>query len=749
MKNSFFHNVAMLAAAISLAACGTGTGRIDRHALVTRNNPRVDRIDPLHSLNIGNGEFTMTLDATGLQTFPEFYRDGLSLGTYSEWGWHSFPNTEGYSYEQTLEDHPLPGHPHGLYAVQAGNSRPERNRAAAEYLRANPHRLHLGNIGFAGMKTEDISEVDQVLDMWDGMLHSSFKWKGMPVKVRTVSGGEGSDMIAASVEAETPLPVTIRFPYPSGGHTDDGSDWNSDERHSTETLSRDGNGAILKRTIDGTVYYVRVHWDGKAAMEQNGRNAFVISPAQGTWSFSVEFSGDMPQGGASDFGTAALSAREMWNGYWKTTGIIDFSHCTDERAPLLERRVILSQYLMRVQQAQNFPPAETGMTYNSWYGKFHLEMVMWHSFHYATWNKEELLEKQLDWYRTAFPKAREIARRQGFDGVRWMKMTDPSALEAASDIGSFIIWQQPHPIYMAELIYRADPKDETIDKYYEIVQESARFMADFLSYDAARDRFIIEGACAANESLNEQKTVNPAFELSYWHFGLGVAQAWRERKGEERVAAWDEILDKLSPLAASPEGIYLPAEKGPGIPDFENGTVEITVASDFSAPAGGFVNAQRPKTVTRTVRIEDADKRHTYIRGTSSENLLAYGMLPACRLFTEENMQKTVERAAQNWGWKGGSWSWNYPSFAMNATRLYRSDIAIRAITMDNRSELLLPSGNNYRSQTLRMYLPGNGGLLLAVGMMCAGWDGCEVENPGFPKDGTWDVRWEDIKPLP
>ena len=47
------------------------------------------------------------------------------------------------------------------------------------------------------------------------------------------------------------------------------------------------------------------------------------------------------------------------------------------------------------------------------------------------------------------------------------------------------------------------------------------------------------------------------------------------------------------------------------------------------------------------------------------------------------------------------------------------------------------------------MYLPGNGGLLLAVGMMCAGWDGCEVKNPGFPKDGGWDVRWEGLKPMP
>ena len=32
---------------------------------------------------------------------------------------------------------------------------------------------------------------------------------------------------------------------------------------------------------------------------------------------------------------------------------------------------------------------------------------------------------------------------------------------------------------------------------------------------------------------------------------------------------------------------------------------------------------------------------------------------------------------------------------------------------------------------------------------MCAGWDGCEVKNPGFPQDGTWDVRWEGLQPMP
>ena len=40
------------------------------------------------------------------------------------------------------------------------------------------------------------------------------------------------------------------------------------------------------------------------------------------------------------------------------------------------------------------------------------------------------------------------------------------------------------------------------------------------------------------------------------------------------------------------------------------------------------------------------------------------------------------------------------------------------------------------------------GGLLSVVAMMCAGWDGCEIVNPGFPNNGKWSVKWEGLKPV-
>lgn len=744
----FFKLIPAVALAILVSSCGER--KIDRKALVERNNPHVTEVNALHSLNLGNGAFTLTLDATGLQTFPEFYSKGLSLGTYSEWEWHNFPNVNDYQMEETFEDHPLPGHPHGIYSVQKGNAQTERQYDASAFIRANPQRLHLGNIGFDGMKPEEIADVDQTLDMYNGVLHSNFSWNGAPFSVTSVSGGDGDDVFAASISSDIPQAVAFRFPYPTGEHTDDASDWNSDDKHTTEIVESGAGSALVKRVVDDAVYYVAIGWSGKAALSQPSANKLLLTPEAGKWEFSVRFAPEAPQGKPSSFAAVAKSGKQMWNNYWKTTGVIDFSECTNEKAPLLEKRVVLSQYLERVQEAQSYPPAETGMTYSSWHGKYHLEMVMFHSFHYATWNKADLLRKQLAWYKTAMPGAKVIAERQGFGGIRWMKMTDPSAKEAPSDIGSYIIWQQPHPIYMAELIWRATKDKSLLEEYADMIEQTAQFMADFLTYDSEHDRYMIEGACAANESLNEKYTVNPSFELSYWHFGLSVAQQWRERLGKDRHPEWDDILAKLSPLASDPEGIYLPALKGPSVPDFETMTIPVVIAAP--AQAGGYFNGQRGETTLRIYTEEDVKKMGRnmfYVRGTSTENLLAYGMLPMCRLFTQENMEKTADRAIENWGWRGGNWSWNYPSFAMNLTRCNRPEAAVRAITMDGRSDLLLPSGNNYRSETLRMYTPGNGGLLLAVGMMCAGWDGCEVENPGFPKDGTWNVRWEGLSPMP
>ncbi len=683
-------------------ACSTPTA-IDRIALLERNNPHIESLDTLSSFTVGNGGFAVTVDATGLQTFPELYRLGVPLGTQSDWGWHSFDNPEAYRHEECMRDYDFGRGRTEPYATQPKEG---RGKGAADWYRANPHRLHLGTIGFADLTPDQITDIDQTLDLYNGEIRSSFRIGDNPVEVYTACC-HASDRLLVRIRHTTPQPLSIRFPYPTGGHSDDACDWNADERHLTELIASTPQSAILRRTIDRTTYYVRLVWEGEASIEPLGRNHFRLTPTCEAWSLAALYTPDLDEANANEqpIILRTNASRAYWNQFWKQGGIVDFSQCTDPRAAELERRVILSQYLLATQCAGDTPPQETGLTYNSWFGKFHLEMIFWHQAQFALYGHPELLERSLAWYQTAAPIARKIANRQGFKGLRWMKMTDPSAMEAPSKTGSFLIWQQPHLIYLAELCYRANPTEELLHRYADLIDQTAAFMADFADFNAEKGRYELRGIIPAQETLRAAETVNPPFELSYWHYALSIAQQWRERLGMERNEEWDEVIAKLSPLAAK-DGLYLAAETAPETYS------DIRFTSDHMAVLG------------------------------------AYGILPASPLVEPQTMLATLEWVCQNWNWNK-TWGWDYPTTAMCAVRLGQPEKALEAILMDKRTNTYLTNGHNFQDARLRCYLPGNGGLLMTVAMMCAGWDGSSTENPGFPKDGRWEVRWEGLQPLP
>lgn len=701
-------------AAVLLFSCGEKQPeKIDRLALVERNSPRVTEFEELSSLSMGNGNFAVTVDATGLQTFPELYSAGVPLGTQSQWGWHSFPNTQNFKPEETLKNYNFRGWDEP-YAVQFNE--PGRQQDAANYFRVNPHRLHLGYIGLeltneAGekVKASDIQGIDQKLQLWDGHILSRFAI-GADSAVLTTAVSPDKDMLAVAINSpmigKGSLKVNLRFPYPTGGHCDDATNWNVPEKHKTEIVSQDDNSVLLKRTLDDTTYYLTVKYNGKASVSEKEKHYFIITPESDDFRLTCEFASEAPVESSLSTDEVLASSSAYWQDFWKRGGAIDFSQCTDERAAELERRVILSQYLMSIQSAGMYPPQETGLTYNSWFGKFHLEMHWWHAVHFALWNRIDLLERSMDWYATAYPMAKEIAERQGFKGARWMKMTDPSSTEAPSKVGSFLIWQQPHFIYMAELIYRSNPTPEVLEKYSFLVDETAEFMASFATYDELEGRYLLKGIIAAQETLRASETINPPFEVSYWHYAMSVAQQWREREGKTRKPQWDELIDKLSPITYNEDGLYLASE------DAVDTYKDIRFTSDHPAVLG------------------------------------ALGILPQCKLVRPDYMKNTLNWIWDNWNW-GKTWGWDYPMTAMCAARLGEPDKAVGALLMDKRTNTYLINGHNYQDSRLRVYLPGNGGLLTAVAMMCAGWDGNEIATPGFPKDGTWNVVWEDLQVMP
>ena len=276
-------------------------------------------------------------------------------------------------------------------------------------------------------------------------------------------------------------------------------------------------------------------------------------------------------------------------------------------------------------------------------------------------------EKSLGWYESILPVARQLAHSQGYSGARWPKMVGPEGRDSPSPIGPLLIWQQPHPIFYAELCYQTHPDRRTLERYRQIVFESAAFMASYAFFDQKTRRYILgPPVIPAQENHPPRETWNPTFELAYWSYGLKTAQRWRERLGMKRNPDWDRVINSLSQLPVR-DGVYLAHENCPQ---------------------------------TYTERNYD----HPSMLG-------ALGVLPGDGV-DRETMRRTLHKTMKEWQWDQ-TWGWDYPLTAMTAARLGESRIAIDALLMTTEKNRYLPNGHNWQRQNLPCYLPGNGGLAL------------------------------------
>lgn len=706
---------------------------IDRRALVDRHRVVMRGIDPRSPLSVGNGGFCFTADITGLQSLSDCYpiapRDpqtsnGTLLGTFTEWGWHSEPGGECYNLDDSRVWYQSR---HGAvpYVDMGGSISGGTERGTPDnelWLRSNPHRLHLGLIGFAplgenggadpqSLTASDITEPHQILDLWTGRLESSFRWRNQPVSVATLCDPERSQLVLSirSRSLRNALGVRLLFPYGNGAWHN-AADWTNPTRHETQLAQTGPDSWTIYRHLDDAAYQVSLQAHEDADVQMLSAHAIMVAASTDRLDLVVSFS---PGAGSSypnrSFASAAAAdtarsvrrrTEEQWAGFWESGGAIDLSDVRDERGTELERRIVLSQYLTAINCAGSMPPAETGLVCNSWRGKFHLEMYWWHAAHFALWNRPALLRRSLNWYQHCLPSARETAHRQGFRGARWPKQVGPDGRETPSTIGPFLIWQQPHPIYLAELIYRATPERQVLEEFAEIVFQTADFMA---GYAVATDRGYELGPplVPAQESYGGMldEVINPAYELVYWHWALQVANNWRQRLGLPRNASWRAV---------------------------SAGIVSPTVRDRTYAAIG---------TQPWTIRTD-----HPSL-------LCALGVLPKTSRVDETIMSDTLDSVLTEWDWET-TWGWDYPTIAMCATRLGRPETAVDALLREDHKNTALPNGHNRQSGSLPVYLPGNGGLLATTALMARGWDDGPVRtNPGFPAD--WPVRAEGLIPAP
>ena len=673
---------------------------INRRSVVSRHNVVYDRAHPDELLQVGNGEIAFGVDITGLQT---------SAGnTLAQWGWHSSPLPAGARIEDfRLTPYDVNGRSVGYPTGSAGQE------PLYQWLRENPHRLNLGRFSLKLIKEDgssagvpELENVRQELDLWSGTITSRYELQGAPVSVQTLCHPK---LDAVAIRIESPLissgRLAVEFSFPYGDPGVSGGRWDRPKAHTSILRRIDETQAAIDRRLDADAYAVNLSWTGGTALEEIDEHHFQLKPSgeRGDLEFVCLFSKNAGPVSLPTFSETKTESARHWETFWQTGGFIDLSESRDPRWRELERRVVLSRYLLAVQESGSLPPQESGLYNNSgWYGKFHLEMHWWHGAHYALWNQWPLFARSLHWYRDILPQARELARIQGYAGSRWPKMVGPAGRDSPSPIGPLLIWQQPHPILYAELDYRLHPGPETLEKWREIVFETAGFMASYPVLDE-QSGFYRLGSPLKTMSENTDATTsfNPAFELSYWRHGLKTAQTWRERLGLPRDPKWDDVLHRLAPLPCA-EGCYL----------LQEGLTETFTHMNWEHPA---------------------------LIGLS-------GMLPGEGI-DPAIMHATILRVMKEWQWDK-CWGWDFPLMAMAAARNGEPAMAIDALLYDSPQNRFLANG--CATGGPYPYFPSNGGLLYAIAMMAAGWDGAAHQKaPGFPDNGEWVVRWENLSSAP
>ncbi len=583
-----------------------------------------------------------------------------------------------------------------------------------EYLRANPHQTSLAQVGLKLLKSdgneikiEELEFKDQSLDLWHGIITSHFGVESEPVEVTTISHPQNDQLsfkVKTSLFNKGQIAFRIRFPY--GSPDKDPSDFISIDKHTSSIITQNSREIVFKRVMDSKIYYCKVRTSEDVNCTNPAAHTFEISPSgqAGEIGFNIEFDEVLAELNPDPFELAMSKNSTSWEQFWGSGGAIDLSESKDPRWKELERRIVLSQYLTAIQSRQQYPPQETGLTCDSYYyGKFHLEMFWWHSVHFALWGRLENLENVLPYYFKIMPKAKEYARIQGYEGVRWQKMTDPDGNETPSWIGPFLVWQQPHPIYYAELVYRQKPTKETLEKYSVLVQNSAEFLASYPVYNEQKYCYELGPPILSYREFNTGEfasTKNPTFEMAYFTWGLRKANEWRERMGLERIKKWDEVADNMAPWPTH-NGIYVKQE--------------TPLVRESSSPA----------------------------------MLAAYGWLPESKELDTDIMLKTLKYVfSDKWGY-ADVWGSEFNMVVWTAARLSEPEIAVDALLRDEPTNKYLPNGHNYQNGGLPVFIPGNCGLLTSVAMMCAGWDGAPDRNaPGFPDNGQWKVKWEGLIPM-
>lgn len=394
-------------------------------------------------------------------------------------------------------------------------------------------------------------------------------------------------------------------------------------------------------------------------------------------------------------------------------------------------------------------------------------MRWWHLAHWALWGNADLLARSDGFYFDQLQNASAFAALQGFAGAHWPKETASVANRSAGGIdvpwlgldnspwpfggapngsllvwespqvdNALIIWQQPHPIWLADAQRRAANASSggaraaqaVVERQAPLVLATAEFLASrvfFNESDGAGGRWWLGPPLVGGQECGDPATTtNPTFELVYLALALDIANEWLGWLGQPPNERWAAVAGGLAALPtdpASPPG-------GPPLYTFDRDCV-------CQFLPGGTANAS-------------CDKAWVPARGSNCNALGDHplqlgilGMIDGRRAgdrygVSIASANATLQAVWALWPQWTGAWGWDDELLATGMTRLGWDP---RTIVEGPLLDPKFPYYANGHTLCCPVYLPGNGGLLMSIAMLAAG----SATSPAMHFPSEWRAQAE------
>lgn len=585
---------------------------------IIKYNLKFNHIDSKNPVTIGNGDFAITLDQTGTQSLYEIYKD-IPLSTMSNKNWF-------YKDKKDIKPSYVDGKAYMLFNLdndpnyQINRQYPFKYSFMQILLYDNDKLIDINNI----------KDVKQELDLYKGIVTSSFNYKEKINKTISFIYQDHNEF-NFKLQSDN-LNLALKFNYPS--YTKNG--------YRLDILPN-----VLVKEDRITLLY-----DDKNSLSFKLKSSSNYQIVENTLIFddnNVSFSLALDE----------IKEGKLLDEFWKCDNgiIIDNEE--------LVKKMVLSKYLLHVNSTGIYPPQESGLTYNCWNSKFHLEMHLIHSLWNIYNNHVGDLVKSFDYYLSIMPSSLKRASLNGYKGLRFPKMTGPDGEDSPSNIGPLLIWQAPHILFMLQEIYYLYNKENIIKKYEPLISGTIDFMISFLTLKDSKYQ-MLDPLLEACESIPLDRCQNPSFELEYWRYTLE-----RQPKidtvlyGHQRY----DYLDITSKIITPKEddGIYL---KTYGVID------KYDLYKDH--PTEGFLMS--------------------FFKS---------------KIVDKEKMVKTIDYILKNMD-LSSYWGWDFPFLGLSLLNCGEIEKSIEVTQLNTINNQYLYNGYNTSPRDdLKAYLPGNGAFLI------------------------------------